>query len=262
MTAVTVRTVLDWLDALAPFQSAEDFDNVGLLLGDPDATVQNVLFGMDLDVGMLRRAEAVHAELIVTHHPFIFSPLRRIDYTSPHGQVLCALASRRIHVIAAHTNWDKAVGGVSDALAKALGLCATERGDDYLRVGTLPSALTPDALSGHIERALGFAPRRYGGGSAITRVAVAGGAYGEGAALAQKLGAQAYVVGEIHHHEVLDACARGLAVYDSGHFATEAPGVRALYERFLADATRAVWQVTPHLYANAPYAGAMLGNER
>ncbi|MEG0740947.1 MAG: Nif3-like dinuclear metal center hexameric protein [Clostridia bacterium] len=262
MTDVSVRMVLDWLNALAPFQSAESFDNVGLLLGDPDAAVRNVLFGMDLDAGMLCQAMALHAELIVTHHPFIFSPLRRIDYTSPQGQALCALAGKHVNVIAAHTNWDKAPGGVSDALAKALGLCDVTRGDEYLRVGTLAVPLRPGVLAAHIEQALGFSPRRYGNSERlITRVAVAGGAYGEGAALAHALGAEAYVVGEIHHHELLDACARGLTVYDSGHFATEAPGVRALYERFLADAAQAVWQVTPHLYPTAPFAGAMLGNE-
>ncbi|MEF9878037.1 MAG: Nif3-like dinuclear metal center hexameric protein [Clostridia bacterium] len=259
MNTVTVKQVTDWLNAIAPFDTAEEFDNVGLLMGNPDAAVHNVCFGMDLTEKLAQEALAMNAELIVTHHPVIFTPLRRIDYTTPQGKTLCALAAAHVNVLAAHTNWDKAQGGVSDSLAQALDLRNVTSGDDYLRIGSLVVPQTADALSSRIERSLHFAPRRYGGGSAsLSRVAVAGGSYGEGAALAVTLGAQAFVVGEIKHHEVLDACARGLTVYEAGHFATELPGIAALYERFLADAVKASWQVKAHLHFQAPYAGATL----
>ena len=256
---MTVQQVLDWLNALTPFESAESFDNVGLLMGDAGAEVHTVLFGMDVTEELAREAASAGAELIVTHHPFIFHALKRIDYTGPQGRTLCLLARGRVSVIAAHTNWDKASGGVSDSLAQALGLRGVVRADDYLRVGELPEPLSADAFNSLIAERLHIRARRFGPLSEpLSRVAVAGGAYGEGGALAASMGAQAFVVGEIRHHELLDACARGLAVYDAGHFPTELPGVTALYERFLADMTQADEPVRAMLHANAPYPGALL----
>lgn len=251
-----VKDVVSWLDSIAPLESAEGFDNVGLLIGDPEAEVHTALFGMDVTEALVSEAIERNAELIVTHHPFIFHPLKRIDYTGPQGRILCALLERRMNVVAAHTNWDKASGGVSDSLAKALKLHDVEPCDDYIRVGALSQAMSADELAAHIGGALGFLPRCYpAGGSPISRVAVAGGAYGEGYLLAAEMGAQAFVVGEIKHHELADAFARGLTVYDAGHFSTELPGTVALFERFLLDAHKAGWPVKAHFHSQAPYPG-------
>ena len=254
-----VQDVLEWLDALAPLETAEGFDNVGLLMGDREAEVHTVLFGMDITDAMADEAIQLGAELIITHHPFIFHALKRIDYTGPQGRTLCRLAERRISVIAAHTNWDKASGGVGDSLAKALELTDITNADDYVRVGTLPSPMDLSAFAAHVRKVLHINARFYPSSiGTITRVAVAGGAYGEGYWAALAAGAQAYVVGEIAHHEILDASARGLALCDAGHFATEWPGVIALYDCFTADAQSSLWDVQAHLHTTAPYAGAIL----
>ena len=97
-------------------------------------------------------------------------------------------------------------------------------------------------------------PQLYGHGEeTIETVAVAGGAYGEATAQASLAGAQAFVVGEIHHHEILDAAARGLWVLDAGHHATEQPGITALYQRFLRDASQTGWAVQARLIDTAPF---------
>lgn len=254
-----VRDVLSWLDGLAPFDSAEDFDNVGLLLGDAETSVSGVTFGMDVTEALVDEALKHGDRLIVAHHPFIFHALKRINYNDPQGRTLLKLTANRICVIAAHTNWDKAPGGVSDSLARALGLLDVSAPDDFLRLGSLPAPLSAAELGALIRQSLHIDARCYPASDApIACVAVAGGAYGEGYALAASSGAQAFVVGEVRHHELLDACARGLTVYDAGHFPTELPGVMSLYERFLADATRAGWPVKAHLYFQPPYAGALL----
>lgn len=255
---MTVQTIYDWLNALAPFDSAEDFDNVGLLIGDMNAEVHTVLFGLDATPELAYEACAIGAELIITHHPLIFHPLSRIDYISPQGQAIQALMRGRLHVIAAHTNWDKASGGVSDALTSALSLRDARSIDDYSRLGYLPKAMNREELTAFITERLHVIPRVYGRDQSISCIAAAGGAYGEGAAQALCAGAQAYITGEIRHHELLDACARGLTVYEAGHYATEAPGIQALYERFLADAAAAQWPVNARLYDIVPYRGALL----
>lgn len=256
-----VKEVLDWLNDLAPFESAEGFDNVGLLMGDREAEVHTVLFGMDITDAMADEAIKMGADVIVTHHPFIFHAMKRIDYTAPQGRTLCRLAEKRISVIAAHTNWDKAAGGVGDSLAKALELKDVVSADDYVRVGTLPSPMSYADFKTHVRAKLHVDARFYPASeAAISRVAVAGGAYGEGYFAALAAGAQVYVVGEIAHHEILDASARGLTLCDAGHYATEWPGVIALYERFTADAKANHWDAAAHLHTTAPYAGALLAD--
>ena len=254
-----VNQILDWLNAIAPFETAEGFDNVGLLMGDANADVHEVVFGMDVTEKLAQDAIDCGAELIISHHPFIFHALKRIDYTGPQGRTLCMLAQHGVSVIAAHTNWDQAAGGVGDSLANALSLTDVSSSDPYIRLGTLPSPMSADELSAHIRAALRVEPRCYPASTdLITRVAVAGGAYGEGSRTALEAGAQAYVVGEIAHHEILDAHMRGLTIYDAGHFPTELPGVANLYMRFLAEAAQSQWDVQAHLHSYAPYAGALL----
>ena len=257
-----VQQFVEWLNALAPFESAEGFDNVGLLMGDAAADVHTIVIGMDITDALADEAIAAGAELIIAHHPFIFHALKRIDYTGPQGRTLCRLAEKRISVIAAHTNWDKAPGGVGDSLAAALELRDVISADDYVRVGMLPSPMSCAELAQHVQTALCFPPRCYpASDEPITRVAVAGGAYGEGYMAALAAGAQAYVIGEVSHHEIIDATARGLTLYDAGHYATEMPGVAALYKRLTADAKEAGWPVEVHLHhlhTQAPYPGAFL----
>ena len=149
-----VKDVLGWLDGLAPFDSAEDFDNVGLLLGDEEATVRGVTFGMDVTEALVDEALAHGDGLIVTHHPFIFHALKRINYHEPQGRTLLKLTANRVCVIAAHTNWDKAPGGISDSLAQALGLTDVSAPDEFLRLGTLSAPLSPEAVGALIRRSL------------------------------------------------------------------------------------------------------------
>jgi len=254
-----IGQVSDWLNAIAPFDSAESFDNVGLLMGSPNNDVTCVLFGMDLTEALADEALRLGAELIITHHPFIFHALKRIDYTGPQGRAMCKLMENRISVIAAHTNWDKAQGGVGDSLADALELRSTFSADEYVRVGTLSTPLSSSDFAQQITEKLRLAPRVYGAAnSPISKIAVAGGAYGEGYEAAISAGAEAFVVGEIAHHEILDACERGLTVYEAGHFATEFPGIKVLYQLFLSDASAAGWPVDARLYDKAPFAGALL----
>ena len=259
---MTVQQICNWLNDFAPFDTAESFDNVGLLIGSPNAEVHTVVFGMDITEELVKEAIANGAELIISHHPFIFHALKRINYHGPQGRTMQLLMKHGINVIAAHTNYDKAPGGICDSLASILELQDIFTCDEYVRVGKLPTPLSPAELAAHIRGALHTESRYYAASDErITHVAVSGGAYGEGYEAALAAGAQAYVVGEIAHHEILDAYARGITIYDAGHYPTEWPGVVSLYQRFLADAATSNWDVQAHLHQLVPYAGALLPSE-
>ena len=104
-----------------------DFDNVGLLVGRQDKEVRRALVSLDITVSVIAEAAELGAELIVSHHPVIFHPVRTITDGDPTGQILLELAERGVAAICAHTNLDAAQGGVNDCLAKALELTQIEQ---------------------------------------------------------------------------------------------------------------------------------------
>ncbi|MBO5500881.1 MAG: Nif3-like dinuclear metal center hexameric protein [Clostridia bacterium] len=256
MNRPTVGDVHAWLDSIAPFETAEGFDNVGLLIGDKAAPVSKVIFTLDLSEKTVDEAIAFGAELIITHHPIIFSPLRRIHYDTPFGRMLVKLTGAGISVIAAHTNWDKAPGGVGDTLAKLLALQNITPLDDYVRLGELATPILASEFAALLTKALNFAPRWYGEDKLLRKVAVAGGSYGEGYELALEAGADAFVTGEIKHHEILDAIAQGLIIYDGGHHATEHPAMPTMQVLFADICKQNGWQVETRLSMAPPFAGA------
>ena len=231
-----VQDVLNWMETIAPFQSCEDFDNVGLLVGKADSEIRGVVFCLDVTEETVDLAVQKGANLIITHHPIIFHPLKRLDLSLPQGRILQKLLQHQIHVIAAHTNLDKAPGGISDTLADAIGLIRVQKTDEYLRIGELAQAMTIESFAKLVTNCLDMPVRvLYSQSKALRRIAVAGGAYGEGYETAVQNGADAFVTGEIKHHEIIDASARGLVVIDASHYATEWIGVKALYQRFLRE---------------------------
>lgn len=256
MNRPTVSDVHAWLDSIAPFESAEGFDNVGLLIGDKATPVSKVIFTLDLSEKTVDEAIAFGAELIITHHPIIFSPLRRIHYDTPFGRMLVKLTGAGISVIAAHTNWDKAPNGVGDTLAKLLALENVTPLDDFVRLGELKMPMAASDFAALITKALDFTPRWYGEDKLLHKVAVAGGSYGEGYELALDAGADAFVTGEIKHHEILDAVAKGLIVYDGGHHATEHPAMPVMQTLFADICAQNGWQVETRLSMAPPFAGA------
>ena len=130
------------LDEIAPFDTQMDFDNAGLLLGDPEAPVRCILTALDLTSGVAEEARRVGAQLLVTHHPVFFRPVKRLVETDPEARNVCALIRGNVAMIAAHTNFDMAEGGVNDAQVLLTGevkhheaLDAMERGLCVLEAG-------------------------------------------------------------------------------------------------------------------------------
>ncbi len=219
---MTVRDIVDFIDGMAPFATAEEWDNVGLLIGTPEMTVSSVLVTLDVTPAALAEASRVGANLIVSHHPVIFSPLKRLD-GMPY-----AVASAGVAVIAAHTNLDK--DGVNDTLAARLGLQAVRAAADGIcRVGQLAAPLPAQDFAAQVGAALHTAVRVNGGG-VISTVAVCGGSGGDFIP-ALYGAADAFVTGEVKHHEWLDADAHGMTVIEAGHYATEVPVVEPLAQR-------------------------------
>ncbi len=225
------------LAQLAPVQTALSYDNVGLLIGDAHKEVTRVLLALDITPETVGEAADFGAQMLVSHHPVIFQPYRRITPQSYDTAAAMALIRRDMAAVCMHTNLDLARGGVNDALARALGLQDISRveadADALLRVGMLPGALSMRDFALLVKRALGCPGLWYSdAGRPVRCVAVCGGAGGGDAetALALASGADVYVSAEFRHHITLQAQHRGLSLVDAGHFYTERPVLAALAE--------------------------------
>lgn len=233
---LTVQHVYDFINGRAPFDTQVAYDNSGLLVGDPSSVVTGVHFALDVTNAVIDEAIAHGANLIVTHHPLMFSPLKRLAETAYEPRLLCRLIRANISLISAHTNLDQAPGGVNDTLAAAIGLTEVS-GEGFLRVGRLPQEMTAGALAEHVSRCLGDAVRLMGDAQTpVTRVGLCSGSGSDEWPAAAAMGAQAFLTGEAKHHHALEAVDAGIVLLEAGHHATELPGIFAL-----ADALQS-WQ--------------------
>lgn len=229
---LTVNEVFGWVNEIAPFETAEKWDNVGLLCGSGEREVSAILCALDLNRAVLAEAEALGANLIVTHHPILFSGRKNLCEDEAEGRLLCDMVRANINLIAAHTNYDAAAGGVNDCLAQALGLTEIERveGDEegFMRLGNVKKQTLKD-FAAFVTRALGDVVRVYGDRDKIvSRVALVGGAGGEFAEMARAAGADVYVTGEMRYHDSIDLAEKGLATLHCGHDATERIAIKPL----------------------------------
>ena len=211
---------------IAPFETAEEWDNVGLLVGDENAEVSRVLPALDVTPAVVEEAHEKGAELIVSHHPVIFSPISALRPES--AEYL--LAKYDIAALCLHTNLDRAEQGVNTALGRALGLKnAVLYPDDFLLVGEPEKNCTADEFAAFVKEKLHAPSVRYTVGK-VSRVAVSSGGGGEGVELSEKYGFDAFVTGEMKHHHYLYAQSHGIAAFDAGHFSTEDVVIEPLRE--------------------------------
>ena len=218
--SATVKAVYDFVDLIAPFQNALDFDNVGLLTGSLNQPVTRVLVSLDVTMQTVNEAKAIGAELILSHHPLFFHGRKNLAEGDPEADTICALVRNSIALVSAHTNLDLSPFSGSACCAKGLDLRNIHQ-DGLLFTGDCEPQSA--AQMGEKIRTLLHAPLRvYGEPSLmLNSLSICGGAYGEGWKEALALGAKAYLTGEIGHHDVLDAVQRGMVIFEGGHFATE-----------------------------------------
>ena len=215
------QAIFDAINRAADFSTAMDFDNPGFLVGDPQEEVRGVLCALDVTDGVIDEAVARGANVIVTHHPIIFHPLKRVTADTLVWRCIRAGLS----VICAHTNLDAAAGGVNDILCGKLDLrevCLPQGGEGMLRAGTLDRGMAPAEFAYYVKQKLDLPALRYSdGGRPIRRVAVCGGAGGSFLQAALADGCQALVTGDVKHDVFLEALHRGITLVDAGHFGTE-----------------------------------------
>lgn len=232
-----VSDVIRAIEKAAPLQLQDDFDNSGLQVGFPDAPVHRVLTCLDITEAVLEEAAGSGCDMIVSHHPLLFHPLRQVICATYQQRCVVKAVKEGIAVYSAHTSLDNAPGGVNYRLASMLGLkdvgwlqarpCC-DGGSGV--VGTLPSAMADNDFLAMLKQAFGVECLRHTApcGKTVSRVALCG---GSGAFLmkdALAAGADVFVTGEFHYHDYFES--DGMLLAELGHYQSEKCTVELLGE--------------------------------
>ena len=227
---MTARQIYEIINEVAPFETQSEFDNSGFLAGSPSREVSGILFALDVTEPVIDEALALGANLIVTHHPLMFTARRTMTDEDYEGRLISRMMENRISLIAAHTNLDQAPGGINDTLAALCGLTDVS-GEGFFRCGFLPEPLPAAELKDDLSDALDATVRLMGPEDALVRkLGLCSGGGSDEWVRAEEAGCDAFLSGEIKHHHALAMADRGITAFECGHFATEAPGLFALAE--------------------------------
>ena len=252
----SVVEVAEALEAMFPLELAEEWDNVGLLVGDRNAAVERIMTCLTVTPEVADEASSEGVDLVVSHHPFPFHAERRWTVDTSSGRILATLMRAGVSVYSPHTAHDSALWGVNRQIAAMLGLCdisslnrpvthapiastgmleglskaAKESLAQELgiaigsgRIGTLPSAVTLGQLVGQVCEMLKIHSLVHVGSSEriVRKVAIGCGAADDFIPVAAAVGADAMILGETRFHGALQAEQLDLALVMPGHYATE-----------------------------------------
>ncbi len=234
-----IRQLCTHLESIAPTHLAESWDNVGLLVGDGQRAAQRVMTCLTMTPASVAEAIERQADLVVTHHPLPFRPLKRVTTDDTVGRMLWQLVGAHISVYSPHTAWDSARSGINQQLAKGLGLIDirplkpnTDDPDDLGsgRSGSWPQPSTLQEVTQQVKEFLSLEHLQYVGkrDQPIQHVAIACGSAGSFLEAAHDAGCQLLLTGETGFHTCLEATARGVALVLPGHYASERFSLEAL----------------------------------
>lgn len=225
------KEIMQVIEAAYPRSAALDFDNVGLLAGRAGKEVNRVYLALDATDAVIDRAIEAGADMLITHHPLIFSPMKRVTDEDFIGRRVLKLIQSDIAYYAMHTNYD--VLGMATLSEKILGIknsqvldvtmCEDGKEEGIGRVGDLEKPMTLEECCVYVKHKLKLGSLKVFGdmNGTVSRLAVSPGSGKSAVAPAIAKGADVLVTGDIGHHDGLDAVEQGLAVIDAGHYGTE-----------------------------------------
>jgi dinuclear metal center YbgI/SA1388 family protein len=254
-----VKDVIAVIEEFAPLSIQESWDNSGLCVGSPEAEVSSVLLALDCTESLVDEAVECGADMIITHHPLIFSGLKKISPEDQVGAAVIKAVKNGIAVYAAHTSADKVMAGVSGAMAKKLGLndvrILDEDGDGTGLgvVGNLPEAMTSAQVIEYVKDKFGLkmlkSSRPLEG--LVSRVAMCGGSGGSLIWAAKASGAQLYISGDISYHNFFTQ--DGFMIMDIGHYESEIEIVNILFSLIKKNFPTFAVRITQNINSNPIY---------
>ncbi len=225
----TCNEIVELFERFAPENLAEDFDNVGLLVGRKKSEVKKVLLTLDVDEDVANEATRNGCDMIISHHPVIFHPIKRINDTTSAGRMMLTLIENNISVYSTHTNMDAAWGGLNDLLLEKLGFSSEEileTGKDEVGIGRvvyIKEGILIRELAEKVKKAFSLSEIRYSGSGERTVYSV-GICSGGGSGMIDDCiarGCDAFITGDIKYTGARALWEEGVSVVDLGHYESE-----------------------------------------
>ena len=254
-----VKDIIAAIEDFAPLSLQEEWDNSGLCIGSAEDDVNSILIGLDCTPELVDEAIACGADMIVTHHPLIFTGMKRISPDDLVGKMVIKAVKAGISVYAAHTTADKVADGVSGAMAVRLGLedvqILDEDGDGTGLgvVGNLPQPMTAQKIVELVRSRFALEAVRTSRplDGMITRVAMCGGSGSSLIAAAKASGAQLYVSGDISYHNFFTQ--DDFMIMDIGHYESEIEIVDILFSLIKKKFPTFAVRITQNMHSNPIY---------
>jgi len=238
----TIQTICEFLDQFAPTSLAEDWDNVGLILGDPSREAAKIMTCLTVTPESAGEAIDKKVDLIVSHHPLPFSATKRITTDSTPTRMIWELARAGVSIYSPHTGFDSATEGINQMLCDRLEIQSTKpivpnRVDPEMpgagRIGKLAAAATLRDFAQKVKDLFSLPRLQVVGDldASVQRVATACGSGGSFLSKAAGRGAECLVTGEATFHTVLEARARKVGLILMGHYFSERFAIENLADR-------------------------------
>lgn len=234
-----IKDITDVIERFAPLAYQESYDNAGLIVGRPDDEVRQALLAVDVTDEVLDEAEREGCDLVITHHPIVFHPLKRFNSADMVQRCVERAIRRGIALYACHTNLDSAPGGMSWRLAALLGIrelsvLQPSEGDPragFGVVGELPEPLPTVEFLRQIQQRLGVKVVRHSDlvSEQVRRIALCTGAGASLMADARRAGADLYVTADLKYNDFMFPDGE-FVVADIGHFESEYCAIELLFE--------------------------------
>jgi GTP cyclohydrolase I len=227
---MNVNDFISVFENLYPKSLAEEWDNVGLMVGRGDKEVQKVMLCLDVTTKVIEECKKENIDLIVSHHPFIFKGIKNITDKDFKGQSILEAIRNDISVISLHTNLDAAKDGVNDVLAKTIklekishwGNEAKGEGTSFGKIGDLEQEMKWEAFLSQVKTNLSLNHIRcVGRRDLVKKVAVFSGSFDGDLKALKASGADVLLTGDLKYHTAMDALEEGLCLIDAGHFGSE-----------------------------------------
>lgn len=228
-----LNDIINIVEEIAPVKLKENFDNVGLMVGDREKNITKVLLALDCTEDVICEAKKLGAELILTHHPLLFRKPSSITTDTLLGRKIIELIKNDINLYSAHTNWDSVKGGLNDTLVKMLGfeegiIIERNQADSEAGIGRfieLKEEMNVIDVINLIKSSLRIKNLRYSGDldESIKKIAIVNGSGQDYFEDSKNLGADLIITGDTTYHFVSDYREMGLNILDIGHFNSEWP---------------------------------------
>ena len=219
---INSKKIISLMEELAPLELCEEWDNSGFLIGNIDSEINKIMIVLDVNEDVVEEAIEKNVGLIISHHPFIFSPLGKIVDHDYKGKLVRKLIKNDINIYSAHTNLDSAENGINDDISEILKLKNIEA-MEIGRIGDIEAKLAADEFLLNLKKIFNLETLKFSGkiNREIKRVAVCSGSGSDLIDLSKNMGCDLFITGDVKYHEAQKAEELGIIIVDLGHFESE-----------------------------------------